>query len=220
MASYFNLTLDTLAPTGLVVKVNGDAQYITSTEATLTLSLTDSPTTGYQMKIWGIEGVSSEEQASWETYSTEKAITLTSGDGVKTVYVKVRDDVGNESSTASDTITLDTKVPVVTITGPDKSKISKIATFNQSKFTFSSDVAFVEYKVCVVPQSNSTQDSGQVIPTSAGSSNTSGTEGNYEASTPISVTITGTDLETASGGDGVKIVKVFVKTEAGLWSVA
>lgn len=191
MASYFNLTLDTLAPTGLVVKVNGDAQYITSTEATLTLPLTDSPTTGYQMKIWGVEGVASEENASWETYAA-----------------------------ASDTITLDTKVPVVTITGPDKSKISKIATFNQSKFTFSSDVAFVEYKVCVVPQSNSTQDSGQVIPTSAGSSNTSGAEGNYQASTPISVTITGTDLETASGGDGVKIIKVFVKTESGLWSVA
>lgn len=74
--------------------------------------------------------------------------------------------------------------------------------------------------MCVVPQTNSTQESGRVIPTDAGSINTSGTEGNYEASTPISVTITGTDLETASGGDGVKIIKVFVKTEAGLWSVA
>lgn len=220
MASYFNLTLDTLAPTGLVVKVNGDAQYATSTSVTLTLTLTDSPTDGYQMKVWGVEGVSSEGEASWETYSAEKAITLTSGDGVKTVYVKVRDDVGNESASASDTITLDTKVPVVTITGPDKSKISKIATFNQSKFTFSSDVAVSEYKVCVVPQTNSTQESGQVIPTDAGSINTSGTEGNYEASTPISVTITGTDLESASGGDGLKIVKVFVKTESGLWSVA
>lgn len=38
--------------------------------------------------------------------------------------------------------------------------------------------------------------------------------------TPIEVTITGTDLETASSGDNVKIVKVFVKTEAGIWSVA
>ncbi len=220
MASYFNLTLDTLAPTGLVVKINGDAQYVTSTEATLTLSLTDSPTTGYQMKIWGIQGIEDESGASWETYTTEKAITLPSGDGVKTVYVKVRDDVGNESSIASDTITLDTKVPVVTVSGPDKSKISKVATFNQSNFTFSSDVAFAEYKVCVVPQTNSTQESGQVIPTNGGSSNTSGSAGNYEASTPISVTITGADLESASGGDGIKIVKVFVKTSAGLWSVA
>lgn len=30
----------------------------------------------------------------------------------------------------------------------------------------------------------------------------------------------GTDLETASSGDGVKIVKVFVRNAAGTWSVA
>ena len=34
------------------------------------------------------------------------------------------------------------------------------------------------------------------------------------------VTINGADLETASAGDGVKIVKVFVKNAAGTWSVA
>lgn len=51
MASYFNLTLDTLAPAGLTVKVNGDAQYTTSTAVTLTIRVTDSATTGYQMKI-------------------------------------------------------------------------------------------------------------------------------------------------------------------------
>ena len=44
--------------------------------------------------------------------------------------------------------------------------------------------------------------------------------GNYPAATNIQVTITGTDLETASPGDGAKIVKVFVKNEAGTWSVA
>lgn len=220
MASFFNLTLDTLAPSGLSIKVNGEAQFATSTAATLTITLTDSPTSGYQMKIWGVEGVENEESASWETYAAEKSITLTSGDGLKTISVKVRDDVGNESAAATDTITLDTKVPVVSVTGPDKAKISKVATFNTSKFTFTSDIAFAEYKVCVVPSTSSTQDSGTVIPTDGGSTGTSGADGNYEASTPISVTINGTDLETASGGDGVKIVKVFVKTTSGLWSVA
>ncbi|CZT57899.1 hypothetical protein [Solibaculum mannosilyticum] len=82
------------------------------------------------------------------------------------------------------------------------------------------DVDFAEYKVCVVPQNTSTQDAGQVIPTTAGSTNTSGSEGNYKASNAIQVVITGTDLETASGGDGVKIIKVFVRTAAGSWSVA
>ena len=172
------------------------------------------------MKIWGINSAESEEDASWETYTSSKSITLISGDGQKTVYVKVRDDVGNETSAVTDTIILDTKVPSVTITGPDKSKISKVATFNESRFSFSADVAFEEYKVCVVPQNSSTQEAGQVIPTTAGSTNTSGSDGDYEASTPIQVMINGTDLETVSGGDGVKIIKVFVRTAAGTWSVA
>ena len=220
MASFFNLTLDTLAPTGLTVSLNDSAEYTTSATVTLSVEVEDSPTTGYQMKIWGINSAESEEDASWETYTSSKSITLISGDGQKTVYVKVRDDVGNETSAVTDTIILDTKVPSVTITGPDKSKISKVATFNESRFSFSAYVAFEEYKVCVVPQISSTQEACQVIPTTAGSTNTSGSDGDYEASTPIQVMINGTDLETVSGGDGVKIIKVFVRTAAGTWSVA
>lgn len=220
MASYFNLTLDTLAPEGLTITLNDGAEYTTSATVTLKLTLTDEEATGYQMKIWGVDGVDDEGSASWETYAAQKSITLASGDGLKTVHVKVRDDVGNESAEASDTITLDTAIPAVTVTGPDKSKISKVATYNQCRFSFMADVDFAEYKVCVVPQNTSTQDAGQVIPTTAGSTNTSGSEGNYKASNAIQVVITGTDLETASGGDGVKIIKVFVRTAAGSWSVA
>ena len=120
----------------------------------------------------------------------------------------------------NDTITLDTSVPTVTITGPDKSKISKVAGFNQSIINFMSDVAFEEYKVCVVPATSSAQDAGTVIGTTNGSINTSGNEGGYEASTNIQVTINGADLEAASAGDGVKIVKVFANNAAGTWSVA
>lgn len=220
MASYFNLTLDTTAPSGLVAKVNGDDIYATSTAATLTITMTDGVTTGYQMKIWGVEGVAEEASASWETYVASKSITLPAGDGLKTVHVKVRDDVGNESAEATDTITLNTAVPVVTITGPDKSKISKVEGYNKSIINFMSDVDFDEYKVCVVPQTNSTQDAGTPIPTDGGSLNTSGSAGEYPANENIQVTITGTDLETAASGDGVKIIKVFVKTAAGIWSVA
>lgn len=220
MASFFNLTLDTLAPEGLSIALNDGAEYTTSATVSLKITLTDPQTTGYQMKIWGINSAENEENASWETYTASKSITLIAGDGQKTVYVKVRDDVGNETAAVSDTIILDTQVPSVTITGPDKSKISKVATFNESRFSFSADVAFEEYKVCVVPQNSSTQEAGQVIPTTAGSTNTSGSDGDYEASTPIQVMINGTDLETVSGGDGVKIIKVFVRTAAGTWSVA
>lgn len=220
MASFFNLTLDTLAPEELTVTLNDGAEYTTSATVTLKLTLADEETAGYQMKIWGVNGINDEGTAEWETYTAQKSITLTPGDGLKTVSVKVRDDVGNESAAATDTITLDTKVPTVTITGPDKPKISKVTGFNISRFSFVVDVEFEEYKVCVVPQTSSAQDAGTVIPTTAGSSNTSGSDGNYEASTKIDVVINGTDLATASSGDGVKIVKVFVRTSSGLWSVA
>lgn len=220
MASYFNLTLDTLAPSGLTLAINDGALYATSTAVKLTIAVEDESTTGYQMKIWGIDRVADESSASWENFAPSKSVNLTSGDGLKTVYIKVRDDVGNESAQVSDTITLNTAVPVVTITGPDKSKISKVSGFNTAIINFTADVEFEEYKVCVVPQSNSTQDAGTLIPTDGGSINTSGSSGEYPASENIQVTITGTDLEAAASGDGVKIVKVFVKNAAGTWSVA
>ena len=201
MASFFNLTLDTTAPAGLTLKLNNGAAYATSTAVTATIGLTDSATTGYQMKIWGVAGAAT-------------------GDGQKTVSIKVRDDVGNETATVTAKITLDTAVPVVTITGPDKSKISKVATFNVSAFSFSANADFEEYKIKVVPSESSLENAGAQIPVTAGSTNTSGTEGGYKADTAINVTINGADLETASAGDGVKIVKVFVKNAAGTWSVA
>ena len=220
MASFFNLTLDTLAPSGLAAALNDGALYTTSEIVTLKLEMTDADTTGYQMKIWGIADAEDEASAAWETFAAEKSITLPDGDGLKTVYVKVRDDVGNEAAAVSDSITLDTAVPVVVITGPDKSKISKVAGFNSAVINFVSDVAFEEYKVCAVPATNSLQSAGVVIPAINGSENTSGNAGGYAADTNIAVTINGADLEAASAGDGVKIIKVFVRNAAGTWSVA
>lgn len=108
MASFFNLTLDTLAPAGLSIILNDGAQYATSATVTAKISVTDAATTGYQMKIWGTKAAKTEAAASWETYAATKSITLPDGDGLKTIYVKVRDDVGNESAAASDSITLNT----------------------------------------------------------------------------------------------------------------
>lgn len=220
MASYFTLTLDTAAPSGVTLTINDDAIYTTSRNVALKIATSDGNTSGYQMKVWGIEGVENESAASWESFAQTKSVQLTSGDGLKTVYVKIRDDVGNESTAASDTITLDTAVPAVTITGPDKARISKVSGYSKSIFNFTADVTFDEYKVCVVPANNSTQDAGTTIPTTGGSVNTSGSAGDYPASTNIQVTIDAADLETVSSGDGAKIIKVFVKNKAGTWSVA
>ena len=179
MASYFNLTLDTTAPSGLSITLNDSDIYTTTTAVTLAVSLSDEDTNGYQMKVWGTSDAAKETNATWETYQESSSITLPTGDGLKTVYVKVRDAVGNETTAASDTITLETS-----------------------------------YMNAMV------LNDGTVIPTTAGSTNTSGSDGGYEADTNIQVTIKGTDLETASSGDGVKIVKVFVRNAAGTWSVA
>lgn len=51
MASFFNLTLDTLAPAGLSIILNDGAQYATSANVTAKISVSDEVTTGYQMKI-------------------------------------------------------------------------------------------------------------------------------------------------------------------------
>lgn len=220
MASFFNLILDTLAPAGLSLKLNDGATYSTSNTVAAVISISDASTTGYQMKIWGIKAVENEADASWETFATSKSLVLTDGDGLKTVHIKVRDDVGNESAAVTASITVNTAVPVVTITGPDKTKISKVSGFDTCAFSFVSDVDFEEYVVKVVPNSSSLNTAGTQIPTTGGSANTSGSEGGYKKATAINVTIKGADLAAASSGDGTKIVKVFVRNVAGTWSVA
>lgn len=220
MASFFNLILDTLAPAGLALQLNSGATYATSNTVTASISVSDADTTGYQMKIWGIKAAAEEADASWETFTTSKSLVLTDSDGLKTVYIKVRDDVGNESAAVSDSITLNSTIPAVTITGPDKSRISKVTGYDAAAFSFVCDVDFDEYTVRVVPATSSLHTAGTQIPTTGGSTNVSGTEGGYEKNTAINVTIKGADLETASSGDGVKIVKVFVKNAAGTWSAA
>lgn len=219
MASYFNLTLDTTAPSEAALSINSGALYASSTAVNLSIAVADQDTAGYQMKIWGIAGVDEEAAAGWENFASSKGVNLTAGDGLKTVYLKVRDDVGNESLAVSDSITLITAVPVVTVTGPDRSRLSKVEGFNQAVISFTADVPFEEYKVCVVPSASSQQSQGITIPTEGGSVNTSGTAGGYPAATGIQVTITGADLEQASSGEGVKILKVFVRSVAGTWSV-
>lgn len=219
MASYFNLTLDTLAPQGLTIKLNNGSQYTTNKTVQLAVNVTDESADGYQMKVWGVNGVANESDATWETLANIKNVTLSTGDGLKTVYVKVRDDVYNETVAASATITLDTSVPAVTIIGPDVSKISKTSPKDVATFSFTSNTAFTEYKIKVVPSNSSLHDAGVQIGTANGSTNMTAT-GTFKASTAITCKIYGKDLEAASSGDGEKIIKVFVKNAHGTWSVA
>jgi len=218
MPAYFTLTLDTTAPTGCSIAFQGGIT-ITGTRA---VNLVLAATGATQMKIYGDIGAAAiptaEGDATFESYATSKSTSLTTGDGSKTVKAKFMDSVGNVSSEVTVTIALDTSAPVITITGPDVSTVSEVAGFDTSIFSFSSDSAFVEYKVKAVPATSSDNSAGVLIPTTAGSINTSNT-GTFAASTPISVTLKASDVKTASAGDGAKIIKVFAKDDAGNWSV-
>jgi hypothetical protein len=233
MANYFTLTYDTTGPASPSISINSGATYATAVLVTATIGTTDGTTTGYQMKVWGdldlawcktngvvgagATGVA-EADALWITYATSKQLQLSTGDGTKTVYLKIRDDVNNPSAQASDTIILNTALPTVTISGPDVPKISKQTGKDTSSFTFQSDQIFTDYMVKVVSASGADNTTGTTIATTNGSTNTSGSAGNYSANTPITVTIKGADLEVASAGDGSKIIKVFCKNQAGQWS--
>lgn len=214
MASYFNLTLDTLAPIISAFSINNGASVTTSVNVTLSISCEDAAS----MKIWGINGVATESAASWETFSATKAVQLTSGDGSKTVYIKVRDSVYNESAVSSDTITLSTAIPTITITGPDVSVISEQAGKNVATFSFQSSMALKAWKVKLVPSNSSAHDAGTQIPTTGGSTNMTGTT--LAANTSKECKIYGADLSSAAGGtDGTYIIKVFGQASANdLWS--
>ncbi|MDW7673788.1 MAG: hypothetical protein SCK28_04540 [Bacillota bacterium] len=225
MPNYFHLTLDTTGPANPIIIIEGGAAFSNDPFVDCAISTDDSITSGYQMKIWGDVDTANnpdiqetEGTSSWITYQEIKQVKLSNGDGPKQLYLKLRDDVYNESGQASDSITLDTTKPVVTISGPDISKISKQSGKNTASFSFMSDQSFAEYKVKVVSSTGAAHDTGTNIPISGGSTNMSGT-GEYAANEAINCSIRGTDLETASAGDGQKIIKVFVKDQAGNWSV-
>lgn len=225
MANYFLLELDTTGPQNPSISLEAGAQYATQQLIDATISTSDGDTSGYQMKIWGDVDTAhnpdiqdTEVASAWITYSGTQQVKLATGDGSKTVNLKIRDDVHNESAEASDSITLDTTLPVVSITGPDVNKISKVAGKNESAFSFTCDSVFDEYKVKAVASSGASHDTGTQIPMTDGSTNMSGSAGAYPSETAINCTITGTDLEDADAGDGEKTIKVFVKDEAGNWS--
>lgn len=108
--------VDSDLPQG-TVKINNDAAFTNAARTTLYLSATDATSgmwTGSQMQF-------SNDGTTWsapQAYNTTKIWMLPTGDGAKTVYVKFKDTAGNWSIAYSDTIHLDTTLPVIKITSP------------------------------------------------------------------------------------------------------
>jgi hypothetical protein len=104
---------DISAPTGTIAINSGEGS-TNSLAVTLSLACADAGRGCSQMQF-------SYDGTNWsdpEAYATTKSWNLLDGDGEKTVYVKFQDGAGNWSGMYSDTIILDTVLPVATISLP------------------------------------------------------------------------------------------------------
>ena len=108
---------DTTPPTGSIV-IDGGKAYTTNVNVTLTLSATDAGSGVSQMRFSNDE----ISWSAWESYATSRPWILTSGNGIKTVYVQYQDGAGNPSGSFSSTILL-TKL-VIDFDGDNKSDIA------------------------------------------------------------------------------------------------
>ena len=105
--------VDTTAPTGTIT----GPTYTNTRSITINISASDAKsgvdvTSGVsQMKVWE----AGTTIPTWEAYATTKSITLTTGDGSKTINAKFKDAAGNESTIVTCNVVLDTDEPDVTL---------------------------------------------------------------------------------------------------------
>ncbi len=116
--TFDSIKLDQTAPTGSVT-IDNDNQYTNQSTVNLEIAATDGGvnSTSIGSAEMFISNTADFSSGSWESYSAAKtAWTIdTASDGVKTVYIKFKDSLGNDqenSQAASDTIILDTADPV------------------------------------------------------------------------------------------------------------
>ncbi|MBI3307736.1 MAG: discoidin domain-containing protein, partial [Candidatus Omnitrophica bacterium] len=108
----WNITLDTKAPTGSIA-ITGDLTHTKETGIKLTLSGTDGTDSGVEKMSFSTDNVNWSAE---ENYAVTKDWTLSTGDGLKTIYVRYHDKAGNIGQSYFTSITLDTVKPVVELT--------------------------------------------------------------------------------------------------------
>ncbi len=244
MANYVNLTLDTLFPQGFTLKINDGATTTNSTTVEIKVTCADvGYCDGYQLKVWGTADCPTEESASWVNFVKDdgpsgKTMTLTttiSGtDGQKTIHAKLRDDVYNETPSESATIRLLTNRPTIQGLYISPAKVSLMDGKNLATGSFGFDEKINAAKVMIVTDVNATHDNQTniSIPTTNGSClefedgdvlssdkmEFTGTE--CDDTFTVLYNINAKDISAVAPGDGVKIIKVFVRSaESGLWSI-
>ncbi|MCQ3919024.1 MAG: hypothetical protein DPW20_16920, partial [Candidatus Brocadia sp.] len=206
------ITPDTLAPNCSVNINNGDF-YTTSTAVTLDLSATDDVgVTGYYLSMDSTVPLASA--AEWTMVSSTTAFhasvsyNLSAGDGGKTVYAWYKDAAGNVSNTTSDSITLDTTIPLITITSPTSNTTHTTTSGTITLGGSASDSASGVSKVAW------SSDKG-------GSGTASGTTGWSISGISLStgdnvITVTVTDGANNTGTDTITVEKLETNTGTGL----
>jgi hypothetical protein len=115
------IILDNVAPDG-TVKINNGATYTNNQSVNINLTYSDATSGVYQMQV---STASDFSGASWVSTSTTTSISLTTGDGTKTVYARFKDNAGNISTSKTATIILDRVNPTGTIIVKSSDGLSK-----------------------------------------------------------------------------------------------
>jgi parallel beta-helix repeat protein len=104
-----SIILDTTPPNQLSIIINNGNYQTNNTIVKLSLFAFDS-LSGVSQMSFSEDG---ENWSNWEYYTVTKLLNLSSGDGIKTIYFKVKDLVGNIADPVSTSIILNTSKPNV-----------------------------------------------------------------------------------------------------------
>ncbi|MCB2141450.1 WD40 repeat domain-containing protein [bacterium] len=102
-----SIILDMTNPSGSIV-INDNDEFTNNENVTLTLGASDGNGSGISQMRLSRDG---ENWDTWQSFATSLPWTLSSGDGLQSVYIQYRDSIGNLSSILLDEIHLDTISP-------------------------------------------------------------------------------------------------------------
>jgi hypothetical protein len=107
------ILLDTGTPVVTGIQINQGANLTNSKSVVLSISIDDPlPSSGVDSMSFSKDGINWDQ---WEKFCETRSFNLTSGDGTKTVHVRMRDKARNIGLAANATIILDTMPPVTFI---------------------------------------------------------------------------------------------------------
>jgi hypothetical protein len=101
------IILDTKPPHSLTIIINDGALETNSTNVSLKLSAIDALSGVTHLSL----SENGEDWSNWENFSETKLLNLSSGDGIKTIFFKVKDLAGNIADPVSTSIILNTSKP-------------------------------------------------------------------------------------------------------------